>query len=44
VTDPLPRWLVLPGDPPMLKRRLASRQAEDAPDKALPDDWPEDPR
>jgi hypothetical protein len=42
--EPLPRWTVLPGDPPLLKRWLADRQAEAAPDKALPEGWPEDPR
>lgn len=38
----LPRWTPLPGDPPELRRWLASREAETS---DYPEDWPkEEPR
>jgi hypothetical protein len=44
MTAPLPRWVVLPGDPKPLKTWLAGQQAQASPETALPEDWPEDSR
>jgi hypothetical protein len=36
VTDVLPRWVILPSDPPKLRKWLTARQAEQAAYEPLP--------
>lgn len=41
--DPIPRWTVLPGDPPALRRWLQAKQAaDDGPPAEATEPWPDE--